>query len=77
MIPSFVLGLLWALFWCIVLAGIVWFILYGVKQFIWAIPPKLEQGVWFLFALICLIAVITVFAGGGGGPGVHLFQRPL
>jgi hypothetical protein len=77
MIPAFVIGLLWALFWCIVLAGVVWFILYGIKEFIWAIPEKLEKGVWFLFVLVCLIAIISVFAGGSGAGQFHLFQRPL
>jgi hypothetical protein len=73
MIAGIVLGLLWALFWCIILAGVVWFILYGIKTFIWGIPPKLEQGVWFLFVLLCIIVFVTVVAGGGGG-GIHSFR---
>ena len=72
MIPGIILGLLWALFWCVILAGIVWFIIYGINTFIWAMPAKLVQGIWFLFVLLCIIAIVTVLAGGGGG--VHNFR---
>ena len=71
MIPGIILGILWCLFWCIILAGVVWFVLYGIKTFIWGIPAKLEQGIWFLFILLCIIAVITVFAGGGNAGTFH------
>jgi glucan phosphoethanolaminetransferase (alkaline phosphatase superfamily) len=64
---AIILGLLWALFWCIVLAGVVYLVLYGINKFIYELPEKLVQGVWFLFLLLCIIALVTVFAGGGGG----------
>ena len=73
MIPGLILGLLWALFWCIVLAGVLAFILYGFKTFVWEIPPKVVMGIWYLFALVCLIVVVTVLTGNGGA-GLHSFR---
>ena len=66
--------LLWVLFWIVVCAGVLWLFIYGIKTFIYAaFPPKLEQGVWFLFLILCIIAVITIFAGGGGMRVPHVF----
>ena len=69
-----IVGLLWFLFWAIIGAGVVWLVLYGIKQFIWnTLPRKLEQGVWFLYLLLCVIFLIGVFAGGGGHYVPHPF----
>lgn len=59
------IAVLWALFWAIVLAGVVWLVIYGINKFIYALPATLVQGIWFLYLIICIIALITVFAGGG------------
>jgi hypothetical protein len=59
------ISLLWFLFYAICLAGVVWLVLYGVNTFIYPLPAKLVQGVWFLFLLLCVIFLLGVFASGG------------
>ena len=56
---------LWLLFGAICLAGVLWLFIYGIKAFVYDIPPRLEQGIWFLFLLLLIIAALTMFAGGG------------
>jgi hypothetical protein len=59
-------SLLWWLFYAICLAGVLWLIIFGVKRFIWNdLPERLEQGIWFLYFLLCVIFLIGAFAGGG------------
>ena len=58
------ISLLWLLIGAIILAGVIWLVLYGVKTFITAIPAKLEQGIWFIFLLLLIIYAITAFASG-------------
>ena len=60
------LELLWLVFWVIVLAGVVYLVIYGINEFIYALPAKMVQGIWFLFLLLCIIGLVTIFAGGGG-----------
>jgi hypothetical protein len=55
---------LWLLFGAICLAGVLWLFIYGVRAFIYDIPARLEQGIWFLFLLLLIIAALTMFAGG-------------
>jgi hypothetical protein len=69
-----IVGLLWFLFWAIVGAGVVWLVIYGICAFLWAMPQKLIQGVWFLYLLLCIIYLIGVFAGGGS---VHMVPHPF
>jgi hypothetical protein len=38
------ISLLWLLIGAIILAGVIWLVLYGVKTFITPIPQKLEAG---------------------------------
>ena len=64
------ISLLWLLIGAIVLAGVIWLVLYGIKNFITAIPAKLEQGIWFIFLLLLIIYAITAFATGN----IHPFQ---
>ena len=68
---SIALELLWLVFWMIILAGVVWLVIYGINEFIYPLPGKLVQGVWFLFLLLCIIGAVTIFAGGG----VHSVPR--
>ena len=68
------LDLLWALFWIIVCAGVLWLFIYGIKTYVYPIPARLEGGVWFLFLILCLISAITIFAGGGGGMHFPTFR---
>jgi hypothetical protein len=57
--------LLWLLIGAIILAGVIWLVLYGIKNFITPIPAKLEQGIWFIFLLLIIIYAITAFVSGG------------
>lgn len=59
--------LLWILIGIIALAGVIWLLLYGIKEFVYAIPAQLEKGIWFVFFLLVVIAVLSLFAGGGSG----------
>lgn len=59
------ISLLWLLIGAIILAGVIWLVLYGVKNFICPIPAKLEQGIWFIFLLLLIIYAITAFVSGG------------
>ena len=61
------INLLWFLFYAICLAGVIWLVLYGINEFIYTLPPRLVQGVWFLFLLLCVIFLLGVFASGGTG----------
>lgn len=64
------ISLLWLLIGIICLAGVVWLVLYGIKNFVTPIPPRLEQGIWFIVLLLIIIGALTILAGGGGG--LHL-----
>jgi hypothetical protein len=57
-------ALLWLLIGAIVLAGVIWLIIYGVNTFITPIPARLVQGIWFIFLLLIIIYVITAFMSG-------------
>jgi hypothetical protein len=61
---------LWLLIGIIVLAGVIWLVLYGIKTFVTPIPARLEQGIWFIVLLLCIIGALTILAGGG-------FHAPL
>jgi hypothetical protein len=61
------ISLLWLLIGAIILAGVIWLVLYGIKAFITPIPPRLEQGVWFIFLLLIIIYAITAFVSGNVG----------
>jgi hypothetical protein len=55
---------LWLLIGAICLAGVVWLVLYGINKFITEIPPRLEQGIWFIVLLLIVIGALTLLAGG-------------
>jgi hypothetical protein len=57
-------NLLWLLIGAIILAGVIYLVLYGIKTFITPIPERLEQGIWFIFLLLIIIYAITAFMGG-------------
>lgn len=56
----------WLLVYALCLCGVVWLVLYGIRTFIYAMPPIVEQGIWFIVLLLVVIAVLTMLAGGGG-----------
>jgi hypothetical protein len=60
------IALLWILVGAIILAGVIWLVIYGIKQFIYPqFPPKLEQGIWFVYLILVIIYLITAFVSGG------------
>jgi hypothetical protein len=66
------IGLLWFLIGAAVLCGIVAFVFYGLKVIMQiAIPPRVEQVVWFIVLCLILIGLLTVL-GGGGLSSFHL-----
>jgi hypothetical protein len=60
------ISILWLLIGIICLAGVIWLVLYGVKTFVTPIPARLEQGIWFIVLLLCIIGALSLLAGGGG-----------
>ena len=40
-------------------------LLYAIKLFI-GVPPRIEQLVWVIVLILCLIYALTLLAGGGG-----------
>lgn len=60
------ISVLWLLIGAIILAGVIWLVLYGIKTFIVAIPERLEQGIWFIVLLLIIIGALSLLAGGGG-----------
>lgn len=63
------ISILYLLIGIIVLLGVVWLALYIVKLFV-AIPGPIEQAVWAIVLILCLIGALTLLAGGGGG--IHM-----
>ena len=67
------ISLLWLLAEAIILAGVVWLILYGIKRFIVAIPANLEAGIWFIVLILILIGALTLLETGSvHGPNLKL-----
>jgi hypothetical protein len=59
---------LWLLIGAICLAGVIWLVLYGINHFITEIPPRIEQGIWFIVLLLIIIGALTLLAGGSLRP---------
>jgi hypothetical protein len=58
------INVLWLLIGIICLAGVIWLVLYGFNRFVTPIPARLEQGIWFIVLLLCIIGALTLLAGG-------------
>jgi hypothetical protein len=61
---SLAIAILWLLIGVIVLLGVVWLALYVVKLFV-PIPGRIEQAVWAIVLILCLIGALSLLAGGG------------
>jgi len=59
------ISILWLLIGVIILLGVIWLALYVLKLFI-AIPGRVEQAIWAIAGILCLIGALTLLAGGGG-----------
>lgn len=59
------ISILWLLIGVIVLLGVVWLALYVVKLFA-PVPTRIEQAIWAVVLILCLIGALSLLAGGGG-----------
>lgn len=56
---------LWLLIGAIIICGVVWIVLYGLKNIAGVpIPARVEQGIWFIIFLLVLIFALSLLAGG-------------
>jgi hypothetical protein len=58
--------ILWFLVYLLCFCGAVALVLYGINTFIWTIPPRIVNAVWFIVLLLAIIYALTLLAGGGG-----------
>jgi len=65
------ISILWLAIGIIVVCGCIWLLLYAVKLFV-PIPGRIEQLVWVIILILCLIYALTLLSGGGGSNPFHL-----
>ena len=63
---SLAINILWLLIGVIVLLCVVWLALYIVKLFA-QVPLRIEQAIWAVVLILCLIGALSLLAGGGSG----------
>jgi len=64
-----VIQLLWFLIYAVILCGVVWLVIYGLKEVAGVpIPGRLEKGVWFIVLVLILIWFLTALVGGASIP---------
>jgi len=68
-VVALAISILWLLIGVIVLLGVVWLALYIVRLFT-AIPAPIEQAVWAIVLILCLIGALTLIEGGGLHPAL-------
>jgi hypothetical protein len=76
---SLAVEVLWLLIGAIIFCGVIWLVLYGLKNIAGVpIPVRLEQGIWFIVLILILIACLTLLAGGSlpFGQSLRLPGRP-
>ena len=56
------ISILWLALGIIVLLGVIWLLLYGIRLFT-PIPPRIEQLVWVVVLILILIGVLSLLAG--------------
>jgi len=56
------ISILWLALGIIVLLGVIWLLLYGIRLFT-QIPPRIEQLVWVVVLILILIGVLSLLAG--------------
>ena len=68
------INILWLLIGAIVVCGVVWLVLYGLREIAGVpIPPRIEQGVWFIILLLIIIAALSLLATGSiHGPSLSV-----
>lgn len=68
------INILWLVIGILVLLGVVWLALYAIKIFV-AIPARIEQLIWVVVLILCLIGLLSLLAGGGGVHSGFFLQR--
>ena len=59
------ISILWLAIGIICVCGCIWLLLYAIKLFV-PIPGRIEQLVWVIVLILCLIYALTLLSGGGG-----------
>ena len=63
------ISLLWFLVGVVVLCAVVWLVLYGIKTVAGLpVPGRMENALWFIIAILVIIGLLTILAGGSIGP---------
>ena len=62
---SLAIDILWLCLGIIILGAIIWVALWAVKQF-FPVPAPVEKAIWACAIILILIALLSMFAGGGG-----------
>jgi hypothetical protein len=69
-------GIITALIYIVLLAIVVYLIIWVLQIVGVALPPKIVQLIWVVFALIVLLILVQVLLGGGM-PGLKLGRAAL
>ena len=65
-----IIDLLWFVIFAVILAGVVWLVLYGLRTVAGIdIPHNIERAIWFIVLVLLLIFLITALVGGGSVRG--------
>ena len=67
------INILWLLIGILILLGVVWLALYAIKIFV-AVPTRIEQLIWVVVLILCLIGLLTLLSGGGGTMAPHFLR---
>ena len=68
------ISLLWLLIGVVALCAVIWLVIYGLVNIAGLpIPERVIQAVWFIVAILVIIGVLTILAGGSiGGYSLHM-----
>jgi uncharacterized membrane protein len=68
------ISLLWLLIGVVALCAVVWLVIYGIVNVAGVpIPDRVIQAVWFIIAILVVIGLLTILAGGSiGGYSLHM-----
>lgn len=69
---SLAISILWFAIGVIIIVGVVWVALWGIRQ-VTPIPAPIEKLIWAVVVILVLIAVLSLLAGGGGSFGHFRF----
>lgn len=67
MLINIAINLLWIALGILVLGVVVYFLMRVISLWWGPLDARIVQTVWLAFAILCAIAILTVFATGGGG----------